>query len=107
MGKYASREIDAATLGGHTVDYFAVAGAAVAKTVVTFAADSTPSLTNYQASYAATYGEHPNVQLVTIDGDGNYIARSEQPKFTMAAGLIDTISWDLPDAETGFIILRS
>lgn len=106
MGKYASKEVDAYTLGGHTVDYFATAGAGFSKVAVAFAADATPSLTNYQATYAATYGEHPNVQLVTIDGDGNYIVRSEQPKFTMAAGLIDSIGWDLPDAETGFIILR-
>jgi hypothetical protein len=78
-----------------------------AKLVVSFAADATPTLADYQTNYAATYGEHPVVQLVTIDGDGNYIQRSEQAKYTMALGLIDSISWDLADAETGFIILRT
>lgn len=107
MGKYASREIDADLLGGYGPAHYATAGDAPAKTVVPFAGTSTPTLSGYQATYAATYGEHPNIQLVTIDGDGNYIVRNEQPKFTMAGGLIDSISWDLADSETGFIVIRT
>lgn len=107
MGKYASKEVDAATLGGHTVDYFATATESPEKTVVSFTSTATPTLANYQTNYATKYGEHPVVQLVTIDGSGNYIQRSEQAYYTMSGGLINSISWDLPDTETGFIIIRA
>jgi hypothetical protein len=79
--------------------------ATLAKLVMPFAATATPSLSDYQDLYAPLYGEHPSLVLKTIDDDGNYIQRSEQAKYTMSAGLIDTISWDFPDAETGFIII--
>ncbi len=75
------------------------------KTIISFTATSTPTISNYQDNYGSTYGEHPIVILKTIDGDGNYIIRNEQAKYTMSGGLLNSISWDLPDAETGFIIL--
>jgi len=106
MGKYASRQIDADLLGGYPPSHYSTSTEAPAKTVVSFAATATPTLSNYQATYATTYGEHPSVQLVTIDGDGNYIERNERPKYNISAGLINSISWDLPDIETGFIIIR-
>ena len=81
------------------------AGTTVAKSVIHFTSASGPAILNYQSVYAETYGEQPNIALRTIDADGNYIARNEQPKFTMVSGLISAINWDLPDAETGIIIL--
>ena len=106
-GKYASKEIDAATLGGLGPTYYATAVDSLAKTVIPFTATATPTIATYQALYATKYGEHPVVSLVTIDGDGNYIQRSEQAKYVIAVGLIDSISWDLADAESGFIIIRA
>ena len=43
--------------------------------------------------------------LVFVDSNGNYTQRTEQPVFTMASGLISSISWGLPATGTGFIIL--
>ncbi len=75
------------------------------KDIIHFTAASGPAITNYQSTYATTHGENPIVVLRTVDVDGNIIDRPEQPKFTLASGMIDSISWDLPDAETGFIVL--
>lgn len=77
----------------------------LAKDVIPFAATATPTISDYQTYYTTIYGEHPTLQLKTIDGDGNYIVRNEQAKITMSAGLVDSISWDLPNVETGFIII--
>jgi hypothetical protein len=76
------------------------------KEIIHFTAASGPAITNYQSLYASVHGENPMVALRTIDMDGNIIDRSEQPKFTLASGLITTIGWDLPEAETGFIVLN-
>jgi hypothetical protein len=75
------------------------------KTIVEFTATATPTLADYQTNYSYLYGEYPTVILRTIDGDGNYIDRKEQAKFNMSGGLITSISWDLPEAETGYIII--
>jgi hypothetical protein len=75
------------------------------KEIINFTAVSAPAITNYQTNYAPTHGENPIVALRTIDADGNIIERNEQPKFTLASGLISSISWDLPGNETGIIIL--
>jgi hypothetical protein len=76
------------------------------KDIIHFTAASGPAITNYQTTYASKHGENPLVSLRTIDADGNLIDRSEQPKFTLASGLISSIGWDLPEAETGFIVLN-
>lgn len=104
--KFASKEINADLFGGYPPDHYTTVDSNPVKVVISFAADATPSITNYQALYATLYSESPDVALFTIDGDGNYIKRSEQPKYVMAVGLLDSIVWDLPDAETGFIVLR-
>jgi hypothetical protein len=78
----------------------------VIKDIIHFTATAIPMIANYQTTYAAAHGETPTVALRTIDEDGNIIDRAEQPKFTMSSGLISSISWDLPDTETGFIILN-
>jgi len=83
----------------------AVVSGGVPKGIIPFTATAAPVIADYQDDYANVYGEHPTVKIKTIDGDGNYIERNEQAKFIMDGGLIDSIVWDLPDAESGFIII--
>ena len=64
-----------------------------------------PSITDYDTKHADTYGQLPSVRLWTKDADGNFLERSEKPKFIMVSGLIGSIVFDLPIPETGFIIL--
>ncbi len=99
-GKYASRDNSVAW-----EDIDKPADVAAGKTAVAFTATQTPTLSNYQANYASDYGENPILRIKTIDGDGNYHDRNEQATYTMAAGLISSISWDLGSAESGFIII--
>jgi hypothetical protein len=75
------------------------------RVAVSFTNTSAPALSDYQALYAKSYGEFPILRLRTVDADGNYIERNETPKFIMSGGLIDSIVWDLPDAESGYIII--
>jgi hypothetical protein len=75
------------------------------RTVIPFTADTTPGIDDYQATYASVFGEHPVVVLKTIDSEGNYIVRNEQAKYGMVDGVLNSISWDLPDPESGYIII--
>jgi hypothetical protein len=77
----------------------------VPKETIHFTSTKTPSITDYQTNFAATHGENPVLILKTIL-NGNLVMRNEQPTLTMVNGLIDSIAWDLPDLETGYIILQ-
>ena len=73
--------------------------------VISFTATKTPTISGYDSTYASTHGQWPNVRLITVDSAGNRWEREEKPKYIMASGLIDSIVYDLAEAETGFIIL--
>lgn len=92
MGKYASYGNVALT-------------GQVVKTIIVFTATATPTVTNYQASYKSLHGEYPQARLMYIDGDGNWNEWMQQPKFNLVSGFVDSITWDLAEALTGFIIL--
>jgi hypothetical protein len=77
----------------------------IPKEIIPFTSTSQPIISDYQTYYAMIYGEHPNLNIKTIDEDGNYRQRNEQALFVMSAGLIDSISWDFADTESGFITL--
>lgn len=77
--------------------------------IIEFTNSDTPQVTDYDTKYAQVFGQHPDVKLFTIDVDGNRIARSEQPYFTLDVnGLIDSISFgQLADGlQNGFIKLQ-
>jgi len=82
----------------------------IRKGTILFEAIDTPVVANYQADYAATFGNFPlpDVKLYTIDASGNVVSRSEQPYFIMTAGKIDSITFGtLSDGiQTGFIKLQ-
>ena len=82
-----------------------IASSVPSKVSFGFIANNAPSITSYDSMWSATYGEIPSVRLWTIDGSGNFLERSEKPKFIMVGGVIDSIVYDLAIAETGFIIL--
>lgn len=75
------------------------------KDIFKFTATATPTIPNYQTTYAATHGENPLLALRIPDEEGNIIDRREQAKFVMVKGRIDSIVYDLGEEQTGFIIL--
>ena len=77
----------------------------VYQAVVSFAGSSNPTISNYDVTYALTHGQFPSVRLITIDSDGNRLERPEQPKYVMVAGLISAIVYDLPQPESGYILI--
>ncbi len=91
--------------GGNTLTIVNNTTISSSKEKISFTASSTPTIINYNIKYALTYGQMPTVRLWTIDGSGNFLERSEKPKFIMVGGVIDSIVYDLAIAETGFIIL--
>jgi len=82
-----------------------VSAGQVVKSIITFTATATPTISNYQSTYKATHGQYPQARLMYIDGDGNWNEWMQQPKFNVIAGVVDSITWDLAEALTGFIIL--
>jgi hypothetical protein len=72
---------------------------------VPFTNTATPSLTNYQANYAFDYGELPKIELFTRDSTNVYWSRQEKPIFSFVGGLIDSITFDLSDAYSGYITI--
>ena len=74
-------------------------------TVINFANISNPSVENYQATYALKHGLYPHVALYTTLANGNRVQRQEIPEFTIVAGLITRITYDLSGNETGFILI--
>ena len=76
------------------------------KTIIPFTTTATPTISNYQTTYSISYGQYPNLRLIWVDGDGNWNEWMQAPKFTLSAGVVDSISWDLGEELTGFIILN-
>jgi hypothetical protein len=75
------------------------------KETVSFSATQTPSIENYQVTYAAKFGEYPTVKLFTTDGNGNRIPRSEVPVYELVNGKVSRIVWDLPEEVSGVIVI--
>jgi hypothetical protein len=78
---------------------------------IEFTATNTPSVENYDADYAATFGQYPSVTIHTYDDDGNRMERSERPLFMLVDGRIDRITFDLApkdngDSQSGIIIIK-
>ena len=58
---------------------------------------------NYSLVFSSQF---PNVKLFTFNADGSVYERDEKPIYSLLSnGNINTITWDLPDSVTGFIIL--
>lgn len=86
-----------------------IRGEKIRQQIIEFTASETPTVNDYATKYAPIFGQYPDVKLFTIDADGNRIARSEQPYFTLDVnGLIDSISFGtLADGpQNGFIKLQ-
>ena len=77
----------------------------VAQTVITFTATAAPTISGYNATYAATYGQYPKVVLLIDDGAGNELESQAVPVRNRTAGLLTSIVWDLGEAASGKIIL--
>ena len=74
-------------------------------TIINFTNISNPSVENYQANHALKHGIYPRVALYTTLANGNRVQRQEIPEFTIVAGLITRIVYDLSSNETGFILI--
>jgi hypothetical protein len=86
------------------VDKKTTIGAVLQKVIINFNS-ATPSIANYQATYAAIYGQYPNARLIWIDPAGDWNEWMQSPKFNIVGGVVDSISWDLGEILAGFIIL--
>ncbi len=79
-----------------------IAGVLNSFAIIPFTSSALPTITGYQATYAAIYGEYPNVECWMVDGDLR-TQLMQPPNFTTVLGLIDTIYFDLGFELTGFI----
>lgn len=74
---------------------------------IAFADTSTPSLLDYQLTYADKYGEYPTITLFIFDGPDKRIKRSDEAYFNYVADKLDSITFDLGVPQTGFIIIKN
>lgn len=80
---------------------------------IDFTNDAMPGLHNYQTAiiplttltYLARFGQYPQARMFWIDENGDWWQWMQQPKFTIVAGLVDSISWDTGTGMTGFILI--
>jgi hypothetical protein len=77
---------------------------------IEFTDEAKPAISNYTDTYGNIYGQHPTFKLYTYGQDehGDVIEIEWQgvPTRKRINGLLDTITFDLGDEETGFIIIK-
>ena len=73
--------------------------------IIPFTNEKAPSILNYNSVHAATFGQYPVIRLFIYDGDGNVLPLPNTPKLLMINSLVDSIVFDLGQAESGFIII--
>lgn len=78
--------------------------AIASRVVIPFDVEQFPSITDYDTLYASTYGQYPILSIFTSD-NGNFLQRSENATLVLTAGVITSITYDLAEPATGFIIL--
>lgn len=72
---------------------------------IDFTADATPTISDYQTKWAATYGEYPDVKcIIMIDANNGY-QRQQMPQMTFVDGKLDSIYFDLGEKLSGYLIL--
>lgn len=83
------------------------------KDIIPFTDTATPRIADYQANYAATHDEYPDVKLFYIDLDPDSVTYNcriesmQRPHYTLDEnGLIDTIVFMMDGLYTGYIILN-
>lgn len=76
------------------------------KEIIDVINDALPTISDYQATYAAVHGEYPLVRLIIIVDANTEYESAQRPQFTKVDGLIDTIFFDLGSEFTGYIILQ-
>ena len=75
------------------------------KKIIPFTATATPTIPNYQTTYAATYGEYPDVKCIIMNDANNGYQRQQMPQMTFVDGKLDSIYFDLGEKLSGYIIL--
>lgn len=67
-----------------------------------------PTISNYQAIYAAVYGENPDIRLMCeYEDTGMMYERMQRPFFTYdSLGLLDTIFIDCGDIISGYFLIK-
>lgn len=102
----------AATYGTHLASTAANTAAGIDNAIlwkttekIEFTNTQTPSITNYQQSYAIPFGQTPKFVLRTYDSEGVEWERQEVPILNYVGGLLDSIVWDLSDLYSGYIYI--
>lgn len=102
----------AATYGTHLASTAANTAAGIDNAIlwktsekIEFLNTSTPSIINYQQTYAIPYGQLPKFTLITNNGNGVELERQEVPIRNYIDSLLDSIVWDLSDVYSGYIII--
>ena len=73
--------------------------------VIPFVNTSTPTIPNYNEDFASIYGQHPRLDIIVIDEDGNEWERKLDSIRHKTDGLITHITYDLAENFTGYIII--
>lgn len=88
-------------LWGNTV----VKPSPISQAIISFTATASPTILDYDTTYAATYGQYPKFMLLLTDEDGNELESQSVPKRIITAGALTSIVWDLGEPATGKIIM--
>lgn len=80
---------------------------------IDFANDATPGLLNYRTAviplttltYLARFGDYPRPRMFWIDEFNNWQEWMMSPSYVVSGGLIQSFSWDIGFALTGFILI--
>ena len=77
---------------------------------VAFDATDTPTITGYSTTnhliYSDVYGTHPTIKLFVYDENGDAIEWFTAYVPTLSGGLLDTITYNLGEAKSGYILLK-
>lgn len=90
--------------GGHLA-ILKPAPATIVQAVISFTDTASPTISNYDTVYAATYGQYPKFLLLLTDEDGNQLESQSVPKRIITGGALTSIVWDLGEPATGKIIM--
>jgi len=74
---------------------------------IEFSNTSTPLIENYEELYLELYSNYPSVQLLTYSGDDQeWEHKQTEPTWHRVDGILQSITFDLPDLYSGYILLK-
>lgn len=65
-----------------------------------------PTIINYRPRLASVFGEYPIVRLFITDDDGNRYESMQNAKFIIVDDLVDSISFDLGENVSGYVLIQ-